>query len=322
MVAVALLVTAYAYIGLAQVSVGSALGLSQFGELTEGAFGYPGIGTRGYGLGFNPNPVGVVLAVVSVFSYAVFLLSRRRMPSRVLALTFFLLFSFGLVATASRSALVGCVLAIAFLSLLALIGGGLSRRTTLKRGFTVIGLIIILAMAAQFADTLGIAKHLGLYKLPSTGFKLIIDRLESGSSSSGIQGRLDDIKLSIPIIRNNLIKGVGAGSYPAAVRKRLAPESSGWKWTPVHNVFMTATAELGIAGGLAWLLLRAAPAIWAFGRVRQMKFEYHALLWIGPLTVVFVESLFDFTPFSTQDGRVLAVAVLGLWAGGVTRATD
>ena len=312
----------HAGIAIAQVSFDSALGLSHIGELMKGAFGYEGIGRRGYGIGFNPNPVGMTIAVVCALSYGLFLLSRCSWSLRVLALALFLVTGLGLAATASRSSLLGWILGVSLVSLLAWVGAGVPRRTTFMRICAVVAAVLFLAVGSQFAANLGIAERLGIARLPSTGFKLMSDRFAAPASSTGLQGRFEDWQLSYPMIRDNLTKGVGAGSHPAALRQRLAPDSFGWRWTPVHNVPITATAELGVAGGLAWLLLMAAPFIWALRQIRKSKFEHHALLWTAPLLIVFVESLFEFTPFSTQDGRVLAVAVLGLWAGGVIQATD
>jgi len=307
----------HAGIALAQVAHGSALGLSQLGELTEGAFGYGGIGGRGYGLGFNPNPVGMTLAAVSVLAYGLFLLGRSSRSTRVLAQAFFLVTALGLTATMSRSALLGWILGISLVSLLAWVGGDVARRTTLKRACTVVVLLLLVVGGVQFLATLGIADRLGLGRLPSSGARLISERLTVESSSIGLKGRFNDWKLSFPMISENLVKGVGAGSHPLALKQRLAPDSFGQKWTPIHNVPLTATAELGVAGGIAWVLLMVAPFIWVLARIGHLQFEYHALLWTGPILVVFFESIFDFPPFSTQDGRVLAVALLGMWAGGV-----
>lgn len=314
--------TIHAGIALAQVSSGSALGLSQIGELSEGAFGYGGIGSRGYGLGFNPNPVGMTVEAVCALSYGLFLLGRSSWGIRSLALVFFLVTGLGLMATVSRSSLLGWVLGVSLVSLLAWVGSTVPRWTTFRRVCVVVVVLLFFAVGAQVAATLGIADGLGISKLPSTGFSRLSDRFAVESSSTGLQGRLEDWQLSVPMIRGNLLKGVGAGSHPVALRQSLAPDSFGWRWTPVHNVPITATAELGVAGGLAWILLMAAPFIWVLGRFRRSIFEYHVLLWTGPLLIVFVESLFDFTPFSTQDGRVLTVAVLGLWAGGVNQTMD
>ena len=49
-----------------QVIEGRALGVWYLGEITEGALGFTAIGSpRALGLGFNPNPVGLFLAVAS-----------------------------------------------------------------------------------------------------------------------------------------------------------------------------------------------------------------------------------------------------------------
>jgi hypothetical protein len=61
-----------------------------------------------------------------------------------------------------------------------------------------------------------------------------------------------------------------------------------------------------------------APAVWAFSWLRAGNhLNSVALIWLGPVLVVLFESLLDFTPWATQDGRVLMMAMLAMWAGGV-----
>jgi O-antigen ligase len=287
-------------IALAQVTHGSALGLFQLGELAEGAFGYEGIGGRGYRLGFNPNPVGMTLASVSVLAYGLFLAGRGSRSTRLFALASFLIITLGLTATMSRSASLGWIGGILLVSLLGWVGRDVARRTTLKRVGTVVILFLLVVGVSQFVATTEIADRLGVGRLPTIGNRFISERFSAVSSSTGLEGRFNDWKLSFPLIRENLAKGVGAGNHPAALRQQLGPESFGLKWTPIHNVPLTATAELGVAGGLAWALLMIAPFIWILGRIRYLQFEYHALLWLGPLLVVLFESLFDFPPLAPK----------------------
>ena len=89
----------------------------------------------------------------------------------------------------------------------------------------------------------------------------------------------------------------------------------GTLWAPTHNVFLLNFAELGILGAASWLMIMAAP-VWWLVRLRDYSApHWHAYLWLGPLAVLFTFSLLEFSPWATQDARLLFPAVLGLWAG-------
>ena len=119
-----------------------------------------------------------------------------------------------------------------------------------------------------------------------------------------------------------MLLGVGAGNYPLASRARRAPESVFIGYVPVHNVPLLVTAELGVAAGLAWVLLMVGPLIWVLSNRSPPLFGFHPLLWLGPLLVLLFVGLWEFTPWATQDGRVLTIGVLGLWAASVTAGSS
>jgi len=74
-----------------QVIEGRALGVWYLGEITEGALGFADIGSpRALGLGFNPNPVGLFLAVASAAAYGLFLLTRGDWRVRTLTVVPFI----------------------------------------------------------------------------------------------------------------------------------------------------------------------------------------------------------------------------------------
>ena len=111
---------------MAQLATGGHAGLGLLGELPESAVYCP----RVVGLGFNPNPVGVVLAAASAAAYGWFLLNRGGWTASALALAPFFVTLLGLLATRSRAALMGLVLAISVVSLVALIGQAGARWTS------------------------------------------------------------------------------------------------------------------------------------------------------------------------------------------------
>lgn len=308
-------------VSLAQVALGSAIGLPQLGEITQGALGYGGIGSpQAFGLGFNPNPVGLFLGTVSALAYGLFLLAGGGWRARALTAAPFVVAFLGMRATESRAALLGWMAGFLAVSLLAWLGGQGTRRTTLKRFGLAVLLLLLAEGYTHVTSPQGIPDQPAVARLPSPGIESVSTRFTTTAVSSGLRGRVADAELALPIIRENPFLGVGAGNYPLALKAKLSPDAFGAAYLPVHNVPLLLYAELGFAGGVASVLLMAAPLVWAFSQRRRLHFGFYPLVWLGPLLVLLAVSLFDFTPWATQDGRVLMMAVLGLWAGGVVAA--
>jgi len=206
-------------------------------------------------------------------------------------------------------------------SSLAWLEGRTARWTTLKRFGLAIVLVVLAEGYTHVTSPQGIPDQPAVTSLPSPGMESVSTRFSPSQVSSGLGGRVADAKPALPIIRENLLLGVGAGNYPLARRARLTPESVGIGYVPVHNVPLLVTAELGVAAGLAWVLLMVGPLIWVLSNRSPPRFGFHSLLWLGPLLVLLFVGLWEFTPWATQDGRVLMMAVAGLWAGGITGAS-
>ena len=317
-IAVAGVAALHTGVALAQVVEASAIGLGQLGEIGEGAFLYEFVGrSRGYGLGFNPNPVGMIIATGSILAYGLFLSGRNMWPGGVVALLAFLWTFAGLSATVSRSAFIGWALAMAVVTVLIWIGSERRRPIAIRVMATAVCLFLVIQAGVLISNSVGAAARPGAVQSNPIGVQNVWERLQSADARGGFQGRVRDWRLSFPIIRENLALGVGAGSYPIALKERLAPDSFAVKWTPVHNVPLTNIAELGVIGGVAWVFLMAGPLIWVVSRISTRRFELHPLIWVGPLIVLLFEGLLDFPPWATQDGRVVMIAVLGLWAAGI-----
>ena len=217
--------------------------------------------------------------------------------------------------------LLGWILGILVVSSLAWLEGRTARWTTLKRFGVAMVLVVLAEGYTHVTSPQGIPDQPAVTSLPSPGMESVSTRFSPSQVSSGLGGRVADAKPALPIIRENLLLGVGAGNYPLARRARLTPESVGIGYVPVHNVPLLATAELGVAGGLAWVLMMVGPLIWVLSNRSPPRFGFHSLLWLGPLLVLLFVGLWEFTPWATQDGRVLMMAVAGLWAGGITGAS-
>ena len=145
----------------------------------------------------------------------------------------------------------------------------------------------------------------------------ISKRLDPGAISNAIGARVADWKLYFPIIREHWALGVGAGNSPSALKRELIPDQLGSFFVPVHNVFLLMLSDLGVLGGAAWALIMVAPLVWLLSSRRGRGIDASALLWLGPLVVILFVSMLEFSPWATQDARLLMPAILGLWAGGV-----
>ena len=294
-------------VAVAQVFEGSTVGLGFLGELEEGDFGYESVANpRAYALGFNANSVGLFLAIVSALGFGLALLWQGGWRTRLLVLVPCAGAFWGLCETASRSALLDWLLGILAVTLLAWLWRSQARTVVLRRiGLAALALIV----AAALCDYLPLE---GAASQAST-----LKRFEPTELSGSRKGRVEDWEKSFPIIRDNLVLGVGAGNYPSALREREYPDHPSPGVPPVHNVTLLMTAELGVVGGGLWFLLMVSPLVWLFLSFRRRNASSHVLLWLGPLVVPLFVSLLEFTPWATQDGRVLFMALLGLWAGAI-----
>jgi hypothetical protein len=201
---------------------------------------------------------------------------------------------------------------------LALATSKVGRGTILKSIAVLVLLALVSAGSVHLAtSTLRMCEQSGSPPSRPTTVNQVIHRLDIMVVSSAVGGRVADWKLTLPIIRENLAWGVGAGNVPLALKERLIPDTYGSFFVPTHNVFLLILAELGVLGGAAWALLAVSPILWILSKRRHGTFGVHSLVWVGPLTVILLVSLAEFSPWATQDARLLFPAVLGLWAGGM-----
>lgn len=290
-----------------QVVEGAPLGLAWLGELPgpdgpSGLIGCP----RPIGLGFHCNPLAMFLGVVAASACGIFLLADPRSSIRWPILVVFEVVFLGLVSNMTRAAALGCYLGLGGVSLAACYWNRHELARTLKRG-AIAAVLVVLTL--EFYPVV----------LPVPLNCTRPSRYSKESLSAMAWGRMDDFRLAMPIIADHFWLGIGASNFPLELKKRLSPGAVGPSITPVHNVALLLWAELGIAGASCWLLIMAAPVIWAWSRARVARVELHELMWLGPLLVLFFISLAEFSPWATQDGRVLMMALLAMWAGGVNR---
>jgi O-antigen ligase len=85
----------------------------------------------------------------------------------------------------------------------------------------------------------------------------IIERLNSAPFEHSYRERVALMQMAINVIRAHPVAGVGPGAYEMTYKRYLTPElADKWQWS-VHNHYLLRTAELGLPGGLALVLLLA-----------------------------------------------------------------
>jgi hypothetical protein len=304
-----------AALSVPQFLFGHTVGLYQFGE-TPNDSRWPGASIvalgerrwlRAYGLSQHPNILGglamAYLLLVSGFSL-------RQSGLRRLAVLGLLSVAVGtLLLTFSRAAWLGT--AAGGMVLLALLFWfRRSGRQPVRKSSLWLLAGTILAVVLAFA---------------SVAWPLLITR--SGLASEGIEIRsleeramLSDAGLVLIQMRPWI--GVGLGSFSEALQ-RLAPETVAYysKFTPVHNVLILATAELGFLGGLLWLCLIVSPWLALWLRRRQIEMTPWWAGLCGAMVAVIVTSFFDHYLWSFQQGRIVLWLLWGLWAREWVRST-
>ena len=91
---------------------------------------------------------------------------------------------------------------------------------------------------------------------------LVMTRLYSGQrlEIKSKSERLESIKNSWPIIKNNWASGVGAGNYTLALERQLPGEQS-YFYQPAHNVVILVFSEIGLFGLLFFILIIIFPFV-------------------------------------------------------------
>jgi len=325
-------------IGLAQFSLQRTLGLRKLGEIVmrpewSGAsvITVDGVPTlRAYGLTQHPNLLGGILMVATLIGAGLVMgmgsgvgaraslsdavavgkprpSEARRRLTPIIAIFLTALCFIGLLLTFSRAAWLGT--AAGGLAMLLL----LLRRTASKR--------VAWPAAAALVAVLAVIGAAFLV----TQWPLLRPRL--GLSVEGVEIRSVDERAglersALTLIREHPLVGVGYGNFSIALWQRKSPALEAYPiYQPVHQVPLLAVAELGVPGGLFWLILALGPwiAIWRRRRTwptAGMPAGMAASV-AGALAALTVVSWFDFYPWFSQQGRLLLWICWGLWAQSV-----
>jgi len=228
---------------------------SDLGTSVVETVGADGVGERwlrAYGGLDHPNILGGMLAIgilLLIGQYIKFPISNNQFPNKFQISNFkfqnylkvifwFLLviFSTALFFSFSRAAWLALAVGLAAGLLAAIIKKDLRAQRNLLETILVSGLIFFI-LFFQFPNLVMTRLYSG-------------ERLEIKSKSE----RLESIKNSWPIIKNNWASGVGVGNYTLALPLQR-PGEQPYFYQPVHNVFVLAFSEIGIIGMLLFIFL-------------------------------------------------------------------
>jgi O-antigen ligase len=295
-------------LGIAQFAAQRTFGMRNLGEIVmrpewSGASvitvnGDPVL--RAYGLTQHPNLLGGFLTVATLIAIGL-AAGRKGWPSLIAGALAAVSFA-GLLLTFSRAAWLGFAVGAAAGAWLLF-----TRRREVNRraiAFLALGLLLI---GAVFA---------------ATQWPLLMPRL--GLTVEGVEIRSADERSGLEasawvLIREHPWVGVGYGNFAWALWLRQPEAIRAYPiYQPVHRVPLLAAAELGLPGALLWLTLAAGPwlamwrrrATWPGGGVPAGTAAGIAAT-VAALTVV---GWFDFYPWFSPQGRMLAWICWALWA--------
>jgi O-antigen ligase len=255
---------------------------------------------RAYGLVQHPNLLGGCLMVMLLLVAGHYLTTSGWRANLLLAgigagLTAILL-------TYSRSAWLGLALGAA-------VGGGLVLRAhrmnhlALKRR----------SVAALAAVALAVVVLFAILRWP-----LLLSRLGRGAQGVEIRSmeeRAMQVSAAWSLIRMRPLLGVGIGNYPTALYELARDAVAAYPvYQPVHNVLLLASAELGVLGGVLWLMLSAAPWLGMLVAGRRLSVSPWWAAGFGALAALALVSFFDFYTWTSHQGRLLVWLCYGLWA--------
>jgi O-antigen ligase len=243
---------------------------------------------RAYGSTAHPNLLGAILA-----SLLLLLLpapARSQGWRRFLWFPVLIIGSAGLVLTFSRAA------GLAFLG--GLLTWFLLRNWHSERVFRIAPLQSLLTRYLKFI--LPLLLFIPLLLLYSDLFLSRLTNLNAPSEAQSLNQRLDDAQLSLTLIAQNPLTGVGLGSYTDAAQL-VTPQAA-----RVHNVLLLVTAELGFPGLVLLLWLLLAP-------LTSKPLRAAAL---APWMAMLIIGLFDTTLWLTsnwQTAVLFGLLTANLW---------
>jgi O-antigen ligase len=214
------------------------------------------------------------------------------------------LMAIALIATGSRGAIVGLVAALFFLSVVSSViwrrkeREGEKRRSTIYLVLTRLGIGLLLIIAILIG---------ALYFGGEESLSRIVGTINSQDPSSG---RLYFWKISLSIIRDNPIIGVGLGAFGLAFTK-YDTNNGLYRVEQAHNDYLQVLTDTGIVGALVGLFFLAALFYLGLKKLRSGD-KFRRGISMGALAgcfAVLVHSFFEFSLHTTSNALLFLVFV-------------
>ena len=300
-----------------------ALGLGWLGEV-DVVLSKEDLWVRGFGLSRHPNILGGYLLMGLAAVLALKLQTRHSLetadPQRphsklpVWTLSQAIGVS-GLLSTFSRSAWIGVVTSWS-MAALSLTWRGASTKHMSRAFWHLVAVALLVAtIFILIYPNLFYARLIGPM-LPQWGHSLP-QRVDH--EMNNLAERADLISGARQMIATHLLTGVGSGNYAIASLRQDPARPPEWAYLPVHNVLLLITAELGLSGGLAWLLLSGGWLVATAWQWRRLARDPWFLAWSLVIWGLLVTSIWDFYIWGWQYGRLFFFTALGLWTAAYSR---
>lgn len=292
-------------IAIGQSFAQSSLGLQRLGEhvinpLVLGTSILPVNGERilrAYGLSDHPNILGGCLAFALILLLTVVLDGRNRQS--VFAAGAFLVIFPALLLTFSRSAWVGLFVAASFMVLCEAFA---LRWDSLKR-VTLLGALSLAVSIPIIMDN----------------FAVFDQRFNSGNvaQDATMNERVYLLKAGNTLFVEHSLIGVGLGASPLAMKLRF--EDFRINYQPPHFTPLTSALEIGVIGGIPYLLLFLVPALTFLLRWRHYVQHPFAVGAFALLLAIAVVNLFDYYTWMYAPGRLWQWLAWGFYSAALKR---
>ena len=310
----AVMVVVQAVIGIGQVVGQRSVGVGWLGEhVLAPSLGVSvvtandGVRTlRAYGLTDHPNILGGVLAMALLLLAGVIITQGDRVNhadrSTWWLTVVFALGGAALLVTFSRGAwlglLAGLLVAAGMLMLM-------RDRVALRRlgSLCVAGLMVAAPFALPFRHVMSVRASAS--RRSATEVRSVSERVALSDATTRI-------------VSDHPLVGVGIASLPLAMR--AAQPSFAYPYQPAAVVLLDVTAELGVLGGAAYLVVVTAP--WVALLRRRTRWTGELAAASAALVALTVVGLFDYYPWTYSAGRIWTWLVLSLWLMVYRNATS
>jgi putative inorganic carbon (HCO3(-)) transporter len=253
---------------------------------------------RAYGLSDHPNILGGVLVFALILLGGAIAVDGARRA--VWPVVIFAIGAAALFLTFSRGAwlalLAGGVVMVAMLVVLR--EGAALRRLAIAAGA---GLLVVTPFVAPY-------RHVLAARTAPTG--------QSTRDLRAVSEREAVSEATTRLVVDRPVLGVGIGTLPLAI-KREKPIFA-FHYEPASIVLLDVTAETGLIGGAAYLVLLVAP--WLALLRHRHRWTPELAVASAALAALTIVGLFDYYTWSYSSGRIWAGVIVGLWVVAYRRA--